>query len=99
MADKAELEFVKADGTALCSLAVYVQSNWAVQSSGLEPLAMVPVAQALADGEAPTQLLEGVRYEYALSNDQYRLALAQHYNDTQGIILQSRMLGRAHCEC
>ena len=97
MADKAELEFVKADGTALCSLAVYVQSSWAVQSSGLEPLAMVPVAQALADGEAPTQLLEGVRYEYALSNDQYRLALAQHYNDTQGIILQSRMLGRAHC--
>ena len=57
MADTAELEFLKPDGSALCTLAVYVQGRWAVQPSDLEPLITVPAAQAFADGEAATQLL------------------------------------------
>ena len=97
MADTAALDFVRPDGSVLCSLTVYVQGRWTVQPSGLEPLITVPAAQAFADGEAPTQLLEGGRYEYELSSDIYTLGLAQHYTDTQGVILPSRVAGRAHC--
>lgn len=97
MADSATLAFLATDGSTLCRLTIYVQSNWKVQPGGLEPLVCVPAAQAFADGEAPTQLLEGVRYEYELTNPHYTLALAQHYTDNQGVILQSRVAGRTHC--
>ena len=32
-----------------------------------------------------------------MSKPDYRLALAQHYTDTQGIVLPSKVTGRAHC--
>lgn len=97
MADSATLDFLAADGSLLCALTVYVQGNWQPQATGIEPLLTVAAAQAQADGEGPVQLLEGVRYEYALSRPDYRLALAQHYTDTQGIVLPSRVKDRAHC--
>ncbi len=43
------------------------------------------------------QLLEGVRYEYELSNPVYQLALAQQYSDSQGVVLPSSLKGRMHC--
>ncbi|QDL53921.1 DUF2357 domain-containing protein [Rhodoferax aquaticus] len=95
--ESAELVFVAADGAARCTLSIYLQGNWRPQADGLAPLLDVPAAQALADGEGQVQLLEGVRYEYALDNAAYRLALAQHYTDTQGIVMQSKAKGRAHC--
>lgn len=98
MADTATLDFLAADGSQLCALAVYVQSNWQPQATDIEPLLTVSPAQAKADGEGAVQLLEGVHYEYELvSKPAYRLALAQHYTDTQGIVLQSKVPGRCHC--
>jgi predicted component of viral defense system (DUF524 family) len=57
----------------------------------------VSPAQALANGEGQVQLLEGVRYEYELSDSGCELALAQHYADKQGIVLASKVKGRSHC--
>ena len=98
MADSATLDFLTADGNLLCGLAVYVQGNWQPQASGVEPLLSIDTVQAQADGEGEVQLLEGVRYEYELvAKPDYRLALAQHYTDTQGIVLPSRVKDRSHC--
>ena len=97
MANIAELNFLAADGSLLCDLTLYVQGNWKPQPSGVEPLQTISAEQAQGDGEGRVQLLEGVRYEYALSKPEFRLALAQHYTDTQGIVLQSQVSGRAHC--
>lgn len=97
MADTATLAFLTADGSSQCTLAVYVQGNWQPQATGIAPLLTVAPAQAQADGEGQVQLLEGVRYEYALSDRDFRLALAQHYTDTQGIVLPSKVKDRAHC--
>lgn len=97
MADTATLAFLAADGSTRCTLAVYVQGNWQPQVTCIAPLLTVAHAQAQADGEGQVQLLEGVRYEYALSDRDYRLALAQHYTDTQGIVLPSKVKDRAHC--
>ena len=95
MADTATLGFsVGAD--LLCTLTIYVQGNWEPQPSDIEPLLTVAAAQAKADGEGQVQLLEGVRYEFELSEPEYRLALAQHYTDKQGIVLPSRAKGRQH---
>ncbi|MDO8319088.1 DUF2357 domain-containing protein [Rhodoferax sp.] len=96
MADTATLEFL-ADGGAPCTLTIYVQGNWQPQPSGIEPLLTVAAAQAQADGEGQVQLLEGVRYEFELSKPEFRLALAQHYADKQGIVLPSRVKNRQHC--
>jgi predicted component of viral defense system (DUF524 family) len=95
--ESADLVFVAADGRLLCTLSICLQSNWKPQASGLEPLLIVPAAQALELGEGQVQLLEGVRYEYALDKPIYRLDLAQHYTDTQGIVLPSKAKGRPHC--
>ncbi|NCP83156.1 MAG: hypothetical protein CO065_02155 [Comamonadaceae bacterium CG_4_9_14_0_8_um_filter_57_21] len=98
MADHATLDFLAADGSPLCVLAVYVQGNWQPQANGLEPLLTIPPAQARDDGEGTVQLLEGVRYEFELvSKPELRLALAQHYAGTQGIVLPSKVTGRGHC--
>ncbi len=97
MADSATLEFFAADGSLLCGLAIYVQGRWQSSSAGIEPLLTVAAAQALADGAGQVQLLEGVRYEYELSNPKFRLELAQYYTDTQGVVLPSRGKDRAHC--
>jgi predicted component of viral defense system (DUF524 family) len=96
MADTASLEFL-VDADRLCTLTIYVQGNGEPQPSGIEPLLTVAAAQAQADGEGQVQLLEGVRYEFELSESEYRLALAQHYTDMQGIVLPSRAKGRQHC--
>ena len=95
--ESAELQFAAADGQVLATLSIYLQGHWPAQATGVVPLLVVPAAQALADGEGPVQLLEGVRYEYALCTPGYRLALAQHYADTQGVVLASKAQGRAHC--
>ncbi len=97
MADSATLNFLAADGTLLCGLTVYVQGNGQLQTAGADPLVTVAAAQAQADGEGQVQLLEGVRYEFELSEPAFRLTLAQHYTDTQGIVLQSKVAGRQHC--
>lgn len=97
MADMASLDFLAADGSLLCVLMVYVQGNWKPRTSSVEPLLTIPAEQAQADGEGQVQLLEGVRYEYALSKAEFRLSLAQHYTATQGIVLQSRVKDHCHC--
>jgi predicted component of viral defense system (DUF524 family) len=97
MAEVASLDFLAADGSPLCTLMVYVQGNWKPELYGVEPLLTITAEQAQADGEGQVQLLEGVRYEYALSRSDLRLSLAQHYTSTQGIVLQSRVNGRGHC--
>lgn len=95
--ESAELAFVAADGSVLDTLSICLQADWKPQASGIEPLLVVPAAQVLELGEGQVQLLEGVRYEYALGKPNYRLALAQHYTDTQGIVLPSKAKGRANC--
>lgn len=97
MADTASLDFLAANGSRLCTLTVYVQGHWQQQPTGIEPLLTVSLAQAQAAGEGQVQLLEGVRYEFELSGPTLRLGLAQHYTDTQGIVLQSKVSGRQHC--
>ena len=97
MADMASLSFLAADGSQVCDLTLYVQGNWKTQPSGVEPLLTISAEQAQDDGEGQVQLLEGVRYEYELSKPEFRLTLAQHYTDTQGIVLQSQVSGRSHC--
>ncbi len=97
MADTASLNLLAADGSVLCTLTVYAQGNGKAQPSGAEPLLTISNAQARADGEGQVQLLEGLRYEYELSEPHLRLALAQHYSDTQGIVLQSRVKDRMQC--
>jgi len=97
MADTATLHFLTADNSLLCALSIYVQGNRPQQPADIDPLLTLASAQAHADGEGQVQLLEGVRYEFELSEPAYRLALAQHYTDTQGIVLQSRVAGRGHC--
>ncbi len=95
--ESAELAFVAADGSVPDTLSICLQGNWTPQASGIEPLLVMPDAQASELGEGQIQLLEGVRYEYALNKPSHRLALAQHYTDTQGIVLQSKAKGRPHC--
>jgi predicted component of viral defense system (DUF524 family) len=97
MADMASLNFLAADGSQVCDLRLYAQGNWKPQSSVVEPLLTISAEQAQDDGEGQVQLLEGVRYEYELSKPEFRLTLAQHYTDTQGIVLQSQVSGRSHC--
>lgn len=97
MADEAKLDFLATNGTKLCTLTVYVQGNWQPPEPDLEPLLTVSAAQALANGEGQVQLLEGLRYEYELSDSSCELALAQHYADKQGIVLASKVKGRGHC--
>jgi hypothetical protein len=97
MANMVALNFLAADGSQVCDLTLYVQGSWKPQPSGVEPLLTISAEQAQGDGEGRVQLLEGVRYEYALSKPEFRLALAQHYTDTQGIVLPSQVLGRTHC--
>ncbi len=97
MAESASLNFLADDGRLLCTLALYVQGNWQPPPSGIEPLLTISPAQAYADGEGQVQLLEGVRYEFELSQPHLRLGLAQHYTDTQGIVLPSKVTGRSHC--
>lgn len=97
MADKESLNFLAGDGSQVCDLTLYVQGNWKPQASGVEPLLIISAEQAKDDGEGRVQLLEGVRYEYALSKPEFRLTLAQHYTDTQGIVLPSQVSGRSHC--
>lgn len=84
------------DGFA-CELGLYVQGVWSNADGASKPLLTVTHAQALADGEAEMQLLEGVRYEYELSNAELRLALDRDYVAAQGIVLQSGIAGRDHC--
>ena len=95
--ESAALDFLAADGRVLATLSIYLQGYWPQQATGAVPLLVVPVAQAQADGEGAVQLLEGVRYEYAIRTPGYRLALGQHYADTQGVVLPSKAQGRAHC--
>jgi len=85
-----------ADGVA-CELGLYVQGVWSDTEGTSAPLLTVTHAQAVADGEAEVQLLEGVRYEYELSNAELRLALERDYVAAQGIVLRSRIVGRGHC--
>ncbi len=58
------------------------------------PILLVPPAQALADGEAALQILEGLCYEYQCSDDALQLSL--HGNDTAGVVCPSRLAGRQH---
>jgi len=97
MANMAFLNFLAADGSLVCDLTLYVQDNWRPQLSGVEPLLTISPEQSRGDGEGQVQLLEGVRYEYSLSKPEFRLALSQHYTDTQGIVLPSQVSGRTHC--
>ena len=97
MLESAELAFLAADGSVLDTLSNCLQGNWTPQASSIEPLLVMPSAQAAELGEGQLQLLEGVRYEYALGNPNHRLALAQYYTDTQGVVLQSKAKGRANC--
>ena len=78
-------------------MGIYVQGDWSDADSESAPLLTVTRAAAMADGEAEVQLLEGVRYEYELSNAELRLALEHDYVAAQNIVLPSRIAGRAHC--
>jgi hypothetical protein len=96
MATTATVNFLAADGSAVCTLALYAPVSWQ-DATDLQAIELVPPAQALDAGEATVQLLEGVRYEYELSAPGYQLALAQHYYAAQGVVLPSSLAGRTHC--
>ncbi|MBC7720332.1 MAG: DUF2357 domain-containing protein [Chitinophagaceae bacterium] len=96
MANTEIVNFLAADGSAVCTLKLYAPGNWQ-DVTGLQAIELVPAAQALDAGEAAVQLLEGVRYEYELSVPGYQLALAQHYYAAQGVVLPSSLAGRKHC--
>ncbi len=95
MADSATLAFLDAAGQPVCRLALFAQGNFALPL-GLTPLETVDAATARDAGEAEVQLLEGLRYEYAL-NEGWELGLAHQYSDAPGIVLQSKLDGRGHC--
>ena len=96
MAHSETLIFLTLDGSDVCTLTIYSPAKWQ-DANGLQAIECVPPAQALDAGEAAVQLLEGVRYEYELSNPAYQLALAQQYSDSQGVVLPSSLKGRMHC--
>ena len=96
MAHSETLIFLALDGSEVCTLTIYSPAKWQ-DANGLQAMECVPPAQALDAGEAAVQLLEGVRYEYELSNPAYQLALAQQYSDSQGVVLPSSLKGRMHC--
>ncbi len=95
MVKTANVNFLAADGSEVCTLALYAPANWQV-SAGLEAIEVVPPAQALDAGEAAVQLLEGVRYEYELSAPRYQLALGQQYSNSQDVVLPSSLKDRTH---
>lgn len=96
MAHFETLIFLALDGSEVCTLTIYSPAKWQ-DANGLQAIECVPPAQALDAGEAAVQLLEGVRYEYELSNPAYQLALARQYSDSQGVVLPSSLKGRMHC--
>lgn len=95
MADEAKLDFLDAAGQQVCQMSLFAQGSLALPL-GQTPLKIVDAAIARDAGEAQVQLLEGLRYEYALS-DGWELGLAHQYTDTQGIVLQSKIANRGHC--
>lgn len=95
MADEAKLNFLDGDWQPVCQMALFAQGGFALPS-GLSALELVDAATARDAGEAEVQLLEGLRYEYALSEG-WELGLAHQYSDAQGIVLQSKLATRGHC--
>ena len=96
MATTATLIFLAADGGEVCTLKLYAPARWQ-DANDLPAIEQIPGAQALDAGEAAVQLLEGVRYEYELSNPAYRLMPAQHYHAVQGVVIPSSLAERMHC--
>ena len=94
MADHGSLLFTAPGGAEVARMAVYVQGSAQAWPGAAAALEVVPSAQALADGEAPLQLLEGVRYEYEI--DDRRLELALAHSDAQGVVVRSRLDARKH---
>ncbi len=94
MADHGSLLFTAPGGAEVARMAIYVQGSAQAWPGGAAALAVVPSAQALADGEAPLQLMEGMRYEYEI--DDRRLELALAHSDAQGVVTRSRLDARKH---
>lgn len=89
--------FVPCFGGEPCQLTVYVQGESNETTNGIPLLLELSPEQAKADGEAELQLLEGIRYEYELSNTKLSLALDQDFYNKQNIVVQSRRSGQTHC--
>lgn len=89
--------FVPCFGGEPCQLTVYVQGESNETTNGIPLLLELSLEQAKADGEAELQLLEGIRYEYELSNTKLSLALDQDFYNKQNIVVQSRRSGQTHC--
>jgi predicted component of viral defense system (DUF524 family) len=95
MTDRATLVFVASDGSEICTLTLIAQGRLDLPID-LYPIETIATAIAQDAGEAEVQLLEGIRYEYELS-DGFSLGLAQHYSSTQNIVVASKLAERGHC--
>lgn len=82
-------------GNAMGQLELVAQGK-ADLGAGLEALVELPAAEAAALGEAELQVLEGARYEYALSNAAWKLSPAS-WGASTDVVLQSKLPSRQHC--
>ena len=82
-------------GNAMGQLELVAQGK-ADLGVGLEALVELPAAEAAALGEAELQVLEGARYEYALSNAAWKLSPAS-WGASTDVVLQSKLPSRQHC--
>jgi predicted component of viral defense system (DUF524 family) len=94
MVDRATLAFIATDGSEVCTLTLIAQGRVDL-SLNLSPIEIVAPVIAQDAGEAEVQLLEGMRYEYELTNG-FFLELARHYSDSQNIVQQSNLDWREH---
>jgi hypothetical protein len=65
--------------------------------AGLEALTQISIGEANSLGEAEIQVLEGVRYEYALPKNTWRLASTQSWGAGADLVIPSKLQSRQHC--
>jgi predicted component of viral defense system (DUF524 family) len=92
----ARATIVDYQGNAIAGYLELVAMGRAELGAGLEALVELPAAEAAALGEAQVQVLEGARYEYALSNHAWRL-LPASWGASSDVVLQSKFSDRQHC--
>jgi predicted component of viral defense system (DUF524 family) len=64
--------------------------------AGLKALVELTASEAAAQGEAQVQVLEGARYEYAISNPAWQL-LPASWGASNDVVLASKFSNRHHC--
>ena len=74
----------------LCQLG----NNYSLNQNSIQ---LIPVSEARLHGEAPLQVLEGIRYEYELSDPSHRIEVESAWANNSDVINQSKLSDRQHC--